>query len=633
MIAKNEEKNIEKCIKSYKDIVHEIIVVDTGSTDKTIDLAKGLGAQVYKFHWANDFAEAKNYALSKAIGDWIIFLDADEYFDKESADKVPRLLDELKNTTYNAIGCKIINIDQDKNNMIQGSFLNIRIFKKDSGIQYIGNIHEKIQNLKGKINVAAYYNKISVYHTGYSTKINKGKAQRNLDILLENIKKNGHEEEYYHYLADCYVSLEDYDKAIEYARLQISSGKEILGNNTKHYITIIKSLINLNAPKEKVENEIKNAIYHFPDHPDFYLSYADFLMTEKRYKESLYNFLKFFHCKNEYKGIEADHTEGFMDTAYMKTGFIYQMQNSENKAVEYYYQSLKRNKYSSDSFRLLFSVINEQEDNEIIHLLNTIYDVEREKDIEFIVNKLIKTKNKYVLGYYVNVWYKKFNKQDKSFLFVLLSGGKYQTCFNIFYESYKKDFSKEVAIYAIIAAILSEKKENINLIQKWVKPSLKRIIEAWSSDKAKLLEFDIEDYLVILKELVFIDRRRSILNKYMLLRQNFSKQGKTKVLYEMAKMMQDCFIYAEAIVLYKEYLVTIEQSDDVKVMNMAIGYCYYKLREYQNASIYFGTALENGYIENDIKEFLQWIKEQTGEEVIKELTQKLINRFYQLKSE
>ena len=78
MIVKNEEKNIERALSWGKDIVYEQIVVDTGSTDRTVELARAMGAKVYDFEWIDDFAAAKNYAISKASGEWIAFLDADE---------------------------------------------------------------------------------------------------------------------------------------------------------------------------------------------------------------------------------------------------------------------------------------------------------------------------------------------------------------------------------------------------------------------------------------------------------------------------------------------------------------------------------------------------------------------------
>ncbi len=78
MIVKNEEAHLAKCLTSVKDIADEMIVVDTGSTDKTKDIATAFGAQVFDFTWTADFSEARNFSLSKASGDWILVLDGDE---------------------------------------------------------------------------------------------------------------------------------------------------------------------------------------------------------------------------------------------------------------------------------------------------------------------------------------------------------------------------------------------------------------------------------------------------------------------------------------------------------------------------------------------------------------------------
>ena len=78
MIVKNEELNLAKCLMSVKPVADEIIVVDTGSTDKTKLIGSALGAKVFDFTWTNNFSEARNYSLSKASGDWMLVLDADE---------------------------------------------------------------------------------------------------------------------------------------------------------------------------------------------------------------------------------------------------------------------------------------------------------------------------------------------------------------------------------------------------------------------------------------------------------------------------------------------------------------------------------------------------------------------------
>ncbi len=78
MIVKNEEKHLARCLSSVKDVADEIVIVDTGSTDKTIEIAESFSAKIFHFDWVNDFSAARNFALSKCTGDWILYLDADE---------------------------------------------------------------------------------------------------------------------------------------------------------------------------------------------------------------------------------------------------------------------------------------------------------------------------------------------------------------------------------------------------------------------------------------------------------------------------------------------------------------------------------------------------------------------------
>ena len=92
MIVKNEEKNIERALSWGKELMWEQIVVDTGSTDRTVEIAERMGAKIYHFTWIDDFAAAKNYAIQKASGNWIAFLDADEYMLPEDVQKLPRTI-------------------------------------------------------------------------------------------------------------------------------------------------------------------------------------------------------------------------------------------------------------------------------------------------------------------------------------------------------------------------------------------------------------------------------------------------------------------------------------------------------------------------------------------------------------
>src|SRR4051812_15611125 len=85
MIVRDEARCIVRCLESVRDVVDEMVVVDTGSTDDTVSLAEGTGATVYHFAWVDDFAKARNVALTHCTGDWILVLDADEWLESGAA--------------------------------------------------------------------------------------------------------------------------------------------------------------------------------------------------------------------------------------------------------------------------------------------------------------------------------------------------------------------------------------------------------------------------------------------------------------------------------------------------------------------------------------------------------------------
>ena len=149
-IVKNEAENLVKSIKSLKSQVNEIVVVDTGSTDNTLNILENAGITPYHFTWCNDFSAAKNYAIQQATGDWIVFLDADEYFDASS---VQRFRTEMTryhvNKKIGAIMCQLINIDVDNKNKIIDTMIQVRIFRNNKDIYYKNTVHEQLVTKPG----------------------------------------------------------------------------------------------------------------------------------------------------------------------------------------------------------------------------------------------------------------------------------------------------------------------------------------------------------------------------------------------------------------------------------------------------------------------------------------------------
>ena len=78
LITKNEEAHLARCLESVRGLHDDLVVVDTGSSDRTVDIARAFGARLFEFAWQDDFSRARNFCIEQAAGDWILSLDADE---------------------------------------------------------------------------------------------------------------------------------------------------------------------------------------------------------------------------------------------------------------------------------------------------------------------------------------------------------------------------------------------------------------------------------------------------------------------------------------------------------------------------------------------------------------------------
>jgi tetratricopeptide (TPR) repeat protein len=158
MIAKNEEKIIGSCLQSVKDFVDEIILVDTGSSDRTVEVAKEFGARIFHKPWEGDFSAAKNYSLEQATREWVLFLDADEQLALRDAEKLRGLVRTnrcfgylLYQRTYLWDGNYVVSLPNPADYEIGKEYTNcaqvpvIRLFRKDPRIFYSGRVHELVE--------------------------------------------------------------------------------------------------------------------------------------------------------------------------------------------------------------------------------------------------------------------------------------------------------------------------------------------------------------------------------------------------------------------------------------------------------------------------------------------------------
>lgn len=216
MIVKNEEKNIERALSWGKGVVSEQIVVDTGSTDRTVEIAKKMGAQVYFFPWQDDFSLAKNFAISKCRYPWIAMLDADEYFSEQDAKKMKDYI-ALVEKDPKVHGLRTAIADIDPNGQVVSLDSTVRLFRNREDIRYRRAIHEQLCLTNGEdFRPANCGNNLTVLHTGYQAEAlsKKLKENRNINLLLKELEKNPEEFDLYVYLGMEYAFRKKWKEAI-----------------------------------------------------------------------------------------------------------------------------------------------------------------------------------------------------------------------------------------------------------------------------------------------------------------------------------------------------------------------------------------------------------------------------------
>lgn len=339
MIVKNEEEFLEQCLNSVKELVNEIIIVDTGSTDKTIEIAKMFNAKIFKYEWNNDFSEARNFSIKQATKEWILFIDADEIISHEDHAKIKELTENKEVMGYFLIQRNYINDSttlgwvpsKDDNYKEKKDFTGylpnpiIRLFQNNKGIQFKNKVHESIGESIYKMNGKVKNSNIPIHHYGKANlEKMKEKGEMYTQIGEDKIEENADEAKWHFELGVQHQELNQLDKASHYFKNAIEKNPKYV----KAYINLGGNLIKQNKLTDAFKI-LKTALKISPNSAEAYNNIGIILAKGGKIEKSTLLFQKAIELNPNYASAYKN-----LGLSYNTLGKFDEAESALRKAVE-----------------------------------------------------------------------------------------------------------------------------------------------------------------------------------------------------------------------------------------------------------------------------------------------------------
>lgn len=406
MIVKNEEKNIRQALSWGKEMMWEQIVVDTGSSDRTVAIAEELGAKVFTYEWTDNFAAAKNYAISQAKGDWIALLDADEYMTKEDVRKIQKVLPELEEKRFDALSTGIQNLNDE--GQVFSSGTQIRFFRNDPDIRYRRRIHEQLESVSGrKLRIGDATSELSIFHTGYQKKALEGKEKngRNRKLLLAELEESPDDYEIMGYMGDDFLADGEKEMAEAWYRRSIQNLPSLIEDYDQRTAVTFTEFLRLLMEKEELTGDevcfkeitktYAKAVLLLPKEPDFDYLLGRFYAVKnetakaQEHLEKALDKLNTYGCYNKAMLLAVN----VLDAYELLVHCCYKSGQLE-KCISYAVNYLKYNPYGMEVLYWFFKVLlpegdvqadSDAQKQAVLEVLSKIYDLTLLKNKLFLI--------------------------------------------------------------------------------------------------------------------------------------------------------------------------------------------------------------------------------------------------------
>jgi glycosyltransferase involved in cell wall biosynthesis len=349
VIVKDEERSIHRCLSSLVDAVDEIIVVDTGSTDGTLDIVRSFpNVKIVEFAWCDDFSAARNAGLEQMESDWVLWVDADEYLFPDDIQNVriaAGLYDEFEPTAILRVG-----IYNQIHQSVSVNYNVVRMFPLRRNLRFWGRIHEQIGHSDG-IHAIPFYIpavRVRLHHDGYEPSVvqMKNKMDRNLRLLQQMVDENPDDPTWLLFLGrETFLLKKDVEKAIELLLQAEEKARDLdwFGAKLDIYRLLVEAFL-AKSNFHMAEDMCQRALTVDPNFPDarYYLSFIQLQQALGLFKSAEQNIIKAKDSFHQYKGkVTPDHQ--ILDwKADLVLGDIYLLSGNLHKAMPIYQSLIKK---------------------------------------------------------------------------------------------------------------------------------------------------------------------------------------------------------------------------------------------------------------------------------------------------
>ncbi len=322
LIVKNEELVLNRVLCCVKKFADEIIIVDTGSEDRTIEIAKKFTTKIYDYKWENDFAKARNFSFSKATCEYVMWIDADDFITDKNIEKIKLLKQNLNKADVFMLK---YSMGFNQSNQPTFSFFRERIIKRSLNLKWQGFVHEVVAPT-GKIE----YCEIEIEHR----KVKKGNPKRNLQIyrqaLKNNLKFNARETYYYArelfyngYLTSCLKQMKKF----------LKFENKFIGDIYGAYSIMAECLLIKNKPQNAIKLLLKFIENNSPN-AEICCLFARCFNLQKNYNNAVFWFKSAINCEKNNFGFSKSECENIIP--YLELTRLYYLLGNVEKSIYYH---------------------------------------------------------------------------------------------------------------------------------------------------------------------------------------------------------------------------------------------------------------------------------------------------------